>query len=222
MARWDAAGPVRVPSTPHRSLVTKCADQKTMIARKTSTYEHAPTPSEAHNPTTLSARLRAARKQGQSRSPYLSPADQPQVTATARRDCAAPATTRANLGYWDAAADEYQAEHGDFLGDAEFVWGPEGLTEAVAGLLGPVTGRSVLEIGCGAGQCSRWLLSQGAQPVGVDLSHRQLQHSLRLDDAAGTAVPVLVADACALPLADASFDLACSAYGAVPFVADSA
>src|SRR4029079_13153636 len=36
------------------------------------------------------------------------------------------------------------------------------------------------------------------------------------------AVPMVQADACRLPLADASVDVACSAYGAVPFVADSA
>ena len=30
---------------------------------------------------------------------------------------------------WDRYADEYQATHGDFLGDVGFVWGPEGLTE---------------------------------------------------------------------------------------------
>jgi SAM-dependent methyltransferase len=35
-------------------------------------------------------------------------------------------------------------------------------------------------------------------------------------------VPLLQADAGRLPLADASVDLACSAYGALPFVADTA
>jgi ubiquinone/menaquinone biosynthesis C-methylase UbiE len=35
-------------------------------------------------------------------------------------------------------------------------------------------------------------------------------------------VPVVLADATDLPFGDAVFDLACSAYGAVPFVADSA
>jgi SAM-dependent methyltransferase len=34
-------------------------------------------------------------------------------------------------------------------------------------------------------------------------------------------VPVVQADAQRLPFADASFDLACSAYGGVPFVSDS-
>jgi SAM-dependent methyltransferase len=36
----------------------------------------------------------------------------------------------------------------------------------------------------------------------------------------GIAVPLVQADAAALPFRDASFDLACSAYGAVPFAAD--
>lgn len=139
-----------------------------------------------------------------------------------RRHCSPATTLRANRGYWDSAADAYQADHGEFLRDDGFVWGPEGLDEAVAGLLGPVEGRRVLEVGCGAAQCSRWLAGRGALPVGIDLSHRQLQHSRRLDAGTRRAVPVLVADAGRLPFADGSFDLACSAYGAVPFVADSA
>ena len=104
---------------------------------------------------------------------------------------------------------------------AAFIWGPEGLDEAVAHLLGAVRGRRVLEVGAGAAQCSRWLLGQGARPVAVDLSHRQLRHSLALDRRRGTRVPVLQADAARLPLADACVDDACSAYGAVPFVADA-
>ena len=130
--------------------------------------------------------------------------------------------------WWDAEADSYQAEHGAFLGDARFVWGPEGLDEAAAGLLGPVAGRSVLEIGAGAAQCSRWLLGRGARAFALDVSYAQLQHSRRLDavsagepdDGETVAVPVVQADACALPFGTGSFDLACSAYGAVPFVAD--
>lgn len=89
-----------------------------------------------------------------------------------------------------------------------------------AELLGPpedLKDKVILEIGSGAAQCSRWLAAQGAHPVALDLSHRQLQHALRID---GGAVPLVQADAGALPFADGSFDLACSAYGALPFVAD--
>jgi len=138
-----------------------------------------------------------------------------------RRVADARETTRANRRWWDGIADGYQAEHGDFLGDARFVWGPEGLDEAEARLLGDVAGRRVLEIGCGAGQCGRWLLTQGAEVVGVDLSREQLRHSQRLDRRAGTVLPVVQADAQRLPFGAASFDLVCSAYGALPFVADA-
>jgi SAM-dependent methyltransferase len=131
-------------------------------------------------------------------------------------------TLRANRGDWDRTADEYQAEHGEFLGDAGFVWCPEGLDEAEARLLGDVAGRRVLEVGCGAGQCSRWLVTQGARAFGFDLSVRQLQHSHRIDDDTGVRVPVVCATATDVPFRDGTFDLACSAFGALPFVLDAA
>lgn len=127
---------------------------------------------------------------------------------------------RANRGDWDREADDYQREHGEFLRDAGFIWSPEGLDEADVCLLGDVEGRRVLEIGCGAGQCARWLRSQGATAIGVDLSFRQLQHSRRLDDETSVAVPVSCATATALPFAAHSFDLGCSAFGALPFLVD--
>jgi SAM-dependent methyltransferase len=132
------------------------------------------------------------------------------------------ASRRASRGWWDAEADSYQAEHGGFLGDVRFIWGPEGLDEADVGLLGSVTDRDVLEVGCGAAGCSRWLITQGARPIGLDVSARQLQHARRIDEQTGLRVPVVQATATDLPFRDGSFDLACSAYGAVPFVDDSA
>lgn len=128
----------------------------------------------------------------------------------------------ASRHYWDRSAADYQAEHGDFLGDARFIWCPEGLDEAEAGLLGPVAGQRVLEVGCGAAQCARWLTSQGADGVGVDLSASQLLHARELDRRTGWPVPLVQADATRLPFQNEAYDLACSAYGAVPFVADSA
>jgi len=125
-------------------------------------------------------------------------------------------------GWWDGQAHDYYAEHGDFLGDADFVWGPENLRESTARLLGPVEGRRVLEIGCGAAQCSRWLVTQGARAVAFDLSGGQLAQGRALNARTGVVVPLVQADAQQLPFADEVFDLACSAYGAVPFVADSA
>ncbi|NGO69587.1 class I SAM-dependent methyltransferase [Streptomyces boncukensis] len=150
-----------------------------------------------------------------------------------RRPASGTESSRANRAWWDENADEYQQDHGAFLGDARFVWCPEGLDEAEAELLGPASalrGRDVLEVGAGAAQCSRWLAAQGARPVALDLSHRQLRHALRLGRADGgpddgpdgsePGFPLVEADATALPFAAGSFDLACSAFGALPFVAE--
>lgn len=129
---------------------------------------------------------------------------------------------RASRRWWDADADAYQAEHGAFLGDADFVWCPEGLREADAGLLGAVAGRRILELGCGAAAAARWLATQGARPVALDLSAGMLRHAAAAADRTGIRVPLVQADALALPFPDAAFDTACTAFGAIPFVADSA
>lgn len=156
-------------------------------------------------------------------------------------------SVRANRAWWDAEADEYLSEHGGYLA-GRLVWGPEGLDEESAGLLGDLAGRDVLEVGAGAAQCARWVAGRGARVVGCDLSARMLRHAGRNGsqppdaaggngsqppDAAGGQAradgaapprhrgPGLVqCDARALPFAAASFDAAFSAYGAIPFVAD--
>lgn len=127
---------------------------------------------------------------------------------------------RASRRWWDSDARAYQAEHGRFLGDAEFVWCPEGLRESQAGLLGDLAGRQVLEVGCGAASCSRWLAAQGAEPVAFDLSHGMLREAQAGSRRTGLSVPLVQADAERLPFRDGSFDLATTAFGAVPFVAD--
>ncbi|GIH18114.1 class I SAM-dependent methyltransferase [Rugosimonospora africana] len=139
-----------------------------------------------------------------------------------RRAVSPEENRRASRSWWDRDADDYQAEHGTFLGDVDFRWCPEGLREAEAGLLGPVAGRRVVEVGCGAAAASRWLATQGARVVGLDLSGGMLRHARLAADSTGVRVPLLQADATALPLADGVFDIACTAFGAVPFVADSA
>jgi SAM-dependent methyltransferase len=139
-----------------------------------------------------------------------------------RRQVSQAQSARANRLWWDGDADAYHALHGDFLGDVDFVWCPEGLREADIGLLGAVHGRRVLEVGCGGGSCARWLATQGAEVIGVDVSAGMLRHAQAAADRSGVQVPLAQADACALPFAPESFDAACSAFGAVPFVADSA
>lgn len=155
-------------------------------------------------------------------TPYDVPSSglpQPGVHAV-RRAVDEATSRRANARDWDAYADEYQATHGEFLGDIGFVWGPEGTREADLGLLGDPAGKRILELGSGAGQCSRWLTARGGHAVGLDLSVRQLQHAVRIDEATGVAVPGVCGTATALPFADASFDVVFCSFGALQFVAD--
>jgi SAM-dependent methyltransferase len=128
----------------------------------------------------------------------------------------------ASRRWWDADADEYQDEHGAFLGDVDFVWCPEGLREEDAHLLGEVRGRRILELGSGAAAGARWLQTQGAEVVGLDLSAGMLRHAREAADRSGVRVPLVQADALALPFRSRAFDVVCTAFGAVPFVADSA
>lgn len=138
-----------------------------------------------------------------------------------RRAVDAPTSQRASRRWWDGEADAYQREHEAFLGTARWIWGPEGWNDDDLDLLRAGPGTRVLELGCGAAAGSRWLVQEGASAVGVDLSHRMLQHSRRLDLDSGVSVPVVQADAAALPFASGSFDVVATAYGALPFAANA-
>ncbi len=147
------------------------------------------TPGASGSYACLAARVQPAHPRPVT-APHLDGGSPPGVTSAGQPPAAPRGAPRRRRGGvpagqrpdWDRYADEYQATHGEFLGDAGFVWGPEGLTEAELGVLGDVAGRDVLEVGCGAGQCSRWVRARGGRPVGLDLSLRQLQHSRRIDD----------------------------------------
>ena len=139
------------------------------------------------------------------------------------RQWVTPEETRsAQRQHWDGTADSYQEEHGEFLGDARFVWCPEGVDEADAHLLGDVRGLRVLEVGCGAAQCGRWLVGQGALVVAFDISSSQLAHAAAISSTTGVPVPLVQADAEAFPFRDAAFDVVFTSFGAIGFVQDSA
>jgi len=142
-----------------------------------------------------------------------------------RKAISADESARANRRWWDADADAYHREHGRFLGVADFVWCPEKLREDDAGLLGPVDSlrnMSILEVGAGSAMCSRWLVSRGARPVAFDVSAGMLRHAQIAAADTGLNVALVQADAQRMPFRNESFDIAFSAFGAIPFVADSA
>lgn len=142
-------------------------------------------------------------------------------TSVVRRPVTDDESRRASRSWWDLDADDYQDEHGNFLGDVDFVWCPEGVREADARLLGDVRGRRVLELGAGAAAGARWLSGQGAEVVAMDLSAGMLRQARAGEERSGVRVPLVQADALALPFADGVFDIVCTAFGAIPFVSDS-
>ena len=76
-------------------------------------------------------------------------------------------STRAQRDWWDREAADYYTEHGAFLGDAGFIWGPEGWSEADLGLLGPggvAPKGPVLEIGAGAVGRHRTMVRRATRP----------------------------------------------------------
>jgi ubiquinone/menaquinone biosynthesis C-methylase UbiE len=156
--------------------------------------------------------------------------DLPSPDRVTRRPATHDDSVRAGRSWWDAEAEDYYAEHGAFLGDAALTWGPEGWTETDLGLLGPLAGRDVLEVGAGAAQGARWCATQGARAVASDVSAGMLGVGRRIDAARegrqscgvppGRPAAYVQCDGARLPFADAAFDVVLTAHGVLSFVAD--
>ncbi len=119
---------------------------------------------------------------------------------------------RRNRKVWDGMSEWYQEKHGPQLNTRPLAWGFWAVPESEVGALGNVSGKVVLELGCGGGQWSMFLADAGVRSVGLDLSREQLRAALGL---MRTAYPLVQGDAERLPFGDASFDLVLSDYGAM-------
>lgn len=103
---------------------------------------------------------------------------------------------------YDGFAAEYNAENERSLLNAHDE------RPAMLNLVGDVTGRDVLDIGCGAGPLAERLTQRGARVSGFDLSARMVELARkRLGDHAELSVADL---ADPLPYDDDSFDVACA------------
>lgn len=122
-----------------------------------------------------------------------------------------------NRAYWDRTSDEYQQRHREFIGRPEPRWGIWQIAESELQVLGNVSGRDVLELGCGAAQWSILLAAQGARPVGLDNSARQLEHARKAMADAGVAFPLIHGSAESVPLPAESFDVVFCDHGALTF-----
>jgi SAM-dependent methyltransferase len=121
---------------------------------------------------------------------------------------------RHNQAYWTTQAPDYAEAGRRNWEQAEPRWGIWEVRESSIGVLPEVDGLDVVELGCGTAYWSAWLARRGARPVGVDLTPAQLATARELQAEHGLEFPLVQASAEAVPLPDASFDLAFSEYGA--------
>jgi SAM-dependent methyltransferase len=119
-----------------------------------------------------------------------------------------------NREVWNAGADEYVEPGRENWASDEISWGIWGVPESLIGVVPDVDGLDVIELGCGTAYFSAWFARRGARPVGVDISERQLDTARQLQAEHGLEFPLMHESAEAVPLPDASFDLAFSEYGA--------
>ena len=85
---------------------------------------------------------------------------------------------RAIRAGWDAMSDSYQRRSRIALDDVHYA--PFAPGERELKLLGPVSGKRVLELACGAAQNSIALSRWGADVVAMDISSVQLRHASEL------------------------------------------
>jgi len=120
-----------------------------------------------------------------------------------------------NRRVWDGFAATYAERAPIAWAKLEPEWGVWDVPESDLHVLpGDLRGQDVVELGCGTAYVSAWLARRGARPVGVDLSWEQLSTARRMQAEFGLRFPLVHANAEAVPLRNASFDLAISEYGA--------
>ncbi len=115
---------------------------------------------------------------------------------------------------WDGQADDWVAA-GERSWAAEPTWGIWATPESELGLLPEdMTGMRTIELGCGTGYVSAWMIRRGATAVGIDNSERQLATARRLAAEHDVDIELVHGNAECVPYDDASFDFAVSEYGA--------
>ncbi|MEL6345238.1 MAG: class I SAM-dependent methyltransferase [Myxococcota bacterium] len=119
---------------------------------------------------------------------------------------------------WDRYAAAYQRKHAGQLDQAPLAWGTWSIPEAELQILGPVAGRDILELGCGAAQWGIALAQQGARVVGIDNSAAQLGFARDAAARAGVDITLIHTSAERVPLPDDRFDIIFCDHGAMSFL----
>ena len=131
------------------------------------------------------------------------PEDLPEYALTAREHW-----TRSNAEYTSPRARRAWSQ-------PEIEWGVWKNPESEVRMLPDLGGLEVIELGCGTAYFGAWLKKHGAaRVVGVDITPAQLDTARAMNEEFGLGLEFIEANAEAVPLPDASFDLAFSEYGA--------
>jgi SAM-dependent methyltransferase len=116
--------------------------------------------------------------------------------------------TQANAQYTDTQAEGAWAQ-------TEITWGKWSIPESEVRVLPDLSGKDVVELGCGTAYFGAWLKRAGAtRVVGVDVTPAQLATARRLNEQHGLGLEFVEANAEETGLPAGSFDLAFSEYGA--------
>lgn len=130
-----------------------------------------------------------------------------------------------NRDDWNYEAERYQERHQANLVGSNGLWGPVfGVPgEQELKILGNVSGKKVLELGCGGGQWTIRLARQGAMAIGQDVSDLQIEYARKQAAAANVQPPAQAEfrqgnaeDLSEWP--NETFDIVFSNFGAVGFV----
>lgn len=120
-----------------------------------------------------------------------------------------------NREHWNDTAAHWVEPGRRLWATDEVSWGVFGVPESELGALPDVTGRDVVELGCGTGYVSSWLLRRGARSaIGVDPTEGQLATARGFQRQLDLPFPLVQAAGEAVPLRSASCDLVVSEYGA--------
>ena len=120
-----------------------------------------------------------------------------------------------NRAHWDEWAKEYEEPGRRNWSSEQPRWGIWHVPESQVRMLpDDLAGMQAIELGCGTGYVSAWMARRGAHPTGIDNSPVQLENARRFQQEFGLDFPLMLGNAEAVPLPDASFDFAISEYGA--------
>lgn len=120
-----------------------------------------------------------------------------------------------NRRHWNDMAGQW-VESGERNWANAASWGMWGVADEVMPLLpDDMTGMDAVELGCGTGYVSSWMVRRGARVTAVDISAGQLATAGRLAAEHDIEIDFIHGSAESVPRPDSSFDFAISEYGAV-------